>query len=346
MKQFLTTFFAALALTSSVASGQLVRGSVTDDVAGRPLPAVIVTLQSAGGDRIVSVYSDAAGKFVLQAPASGKYTIRLLRIGYRAYDVPPFDVRKENVDVAPVAMHLLEHWLDTVYVNGNDECVLHPKASTPAGTIWNAARLALTGALAVSRDTATKLQFERYSQIVGNNGTSGDATANIISTTAAEPPRASDSPQTFARKGYFYDGLYHGPDANVLLHDSFAGAHCFRAPRSIDPSSDVVVLKFEPERSRQLVDIAGELTFDRKTGALRDVQFRYVGPGIPANNELLGGNVEFMELPSGQWIVRGWELRAPFAGYAKLKEDDVYDTFFRGYRLDGLRLVAKPPPLQ
>src|SRR5262249_53043076 len=110
---------------------------------------------------------------------------------------------------------------------------------------------------------------------------------------------------------------YYAPDAEVLLSDFFAAAHCFHLvepPRSAGVSS-LIGVAFQPLRDRPVLhDIDGTLWLDRTSAELRTLEFRYTGlPDYvaPANP---GGKVEFLRLSDGGWLVSRWSVRMPVVG--------------------------------
>src|SRR5262249_6065105 len=110
---------------------------------------------------------------------------------------------------------------------------------------------------------------------------------------------------------------YYAPDADVLLSDVFAAAHCFNLvepPRSAG-ASNLIGVAFQPRRDRRGArDIDGTLWIDRTSAELRTLEFRYTGlPDYvaPVNP---GGIVEFLRLADGGWLVSRWNVRMPIVG--------------------------------
>lgn len=75
---------AVLLIGASVASAaaQVVRGTVTAEDSGRPLPGVLVSLLDDGGVPVDSVRTDPAGAYRLRAPGPGRFTLQLEPDGY------------------------------------------------------------------------------------------------------------------------------------------------------------------------------------------------------------------------------------------------------------------------
>jgi hypothetical protein len=113
--------------------------------------------------------------------------------------------------------------------------------------------------------------------------------------------------------GYVYETpewtTFRAPDEKVLLSEQFAATHCFRLAQSKSP--DEVSVAFEPVGDRKLADIAGTLTLDRNSAALRRLEFIYVNVPRDVERERAGGRVDFRALPGGAWIVDRWAMRFP-----------------------------------
>lgn len=77
---------AVLTLGAGTLAAQTVRGTVVDSVTAQPLASVSVELTDADSQVVARASTDAAGGFVLQAPALGSYRLRVSRIGYRPFE--------------------------------------------------------------------------------------------------------------------------------------------------------------------------------------------------------------------------------------------------------------------
>src|SRR5450432_2985937 len=75
-------------LCSSPARAQSVRGTLVDSATGAPLTAFAALLLDARGGVVASAWSREDGRFYLQAPAQGDYTLRIQRLGYRKRSTP------------------------------------------------------------------------------------------------------------------------------------------------------------------------------------------------------------------------------------------------------------------
>ncbi len=77
-------------------------------------------------------------------------------------------------------------------------------------------------------------------------------------------------------------------------------------------------LGFAPVGGRDVADIEGTFWLDRRTAALRSLEFRYVGldPAVPV--EGASGRVELEALPDGAFYVRRWWIRTPVLAPARV----------------------------
>jgi hypothetical protein len=109
---------------------------------------------------------------------------------------------------------------------------------------------------------------------------------------------------------------YWGPDANVLLSESFASSHCIRPelpPADTGSLAGVLGVAFEPagRAAREHVDVRGVLWIDRRTAELRSLDYTYANVPSLVERAGAGGHIEFLRLPDGSWTVSRWWIRSP-----------------------------------
>ncbi|HVE79730.1 MAG TPA: carboxypeptidase regulatory-like domain-containing protein [Gemmatimonadaceae bacterium] len=313
---------AAAALVAFPAAGaQAVRGAIVDETTRRPVAGAVVGLVDADGREVVTTLSSESGRFTLRAPAPGAYALRTRRIGLRAVSSAPlqlgvgewtdytFAVRAEPVPLAAVL----------VTARGK-QCDVRPAEGAAAAVLFDEARTALTATAVSQRERRVAVTRRRYVRELDAR------TGRVLrehardETITTDRPFSSLPPEELAARGYrrqVGDSVdYYGPDADVLLSESFAEGHCFRVITRRDGDSELAGLAFEPVRRRATgyVDIEGTLWLDAKSAELRFVEYRYTGlpRGVPRDKT--GGRLDFRRLPTGVWIVERWALRTASLG--------------------------------
>jgi hypothetical protein len=121
-----------------------------------------------------------------------------------------------------------------------------------------------------------------------------------------------------------------------LLDETFLNTHCFHVERDSSDKPGQVGLAFEPVMGRTVPDIRGTLWLNEQTSQLRSVNVVFTNLPRGVIDERVGGNIEFLQLPSGAWIVQRWQVRTPKI----LREASVtivvitkFSGFERPYRL-------------
>ena len=95
-----------LMLTSVVAGAQKreIKGTVMDDETGESMPMVTVQLLKLDSTFVTGAVSDDNGKFVLHAPANGRYIFKVSSIGYLATFKEVHIASNRNVNMGNVVM--------------------------------------------------------------------------------------------------------------------------------------------------------------------------------------------------------------------------------------------------
>ncbi|MFB3111138.1 MAG: carboxypeptidase regulatory-like domain-containing protein, partial [Gemmatimonadales bacterium] len=182
--------------------------------------------------------------------------------------------------------------------------------------LWEEARKALAGASWTASQTRYRYNSVLYERDldVGRRRISAEQTRSRSGYSVS--PFASIAAEQLASGGYAVvndDNMYsyYAPDADVLRDDSFLSTHCFRVVRDPRGHPSLVGLAFEPVRGRRLTDVKGTLWIDEQSSELRSLEFSYTNLPYDLSDKRLGGTVEFMPLPSGEWIVHRWQIRMP-----------------------------------
>lgn len=300
--------------TAQTVVGTAVAASVDEPVAG----AFVVLLDEAGGERDRTL-TGQRGAFRLRAVTPGRYRIRLERIGFENVVTEAFDVGVDEVVSRRVEVTTRPIVLANISVDAGE-----PRCGTPAAEalelnrVWQEARKALQATAWTDRQT-----YYRFDALIVRQ--SLDTDGDPLAPADYEPiriygrhPFRSIGAEDLALGGWVQSqggrGIkFYGPDAEILLSESFLRRHCFRLVRDDSGRRRLIGVAFEPLPDRGVPDISGVLWVDRLTAELDRLEYRYVNLRLPVESELLGGRVEFDHLPDGGWIVRRWEIVTPQA---------------------------------
>jgi hypothetical protein len=306
---------AALPMFASGAHAQAVRGTVItpDSVL---VSGVIVTLIDSTGTPVARALADDGGRFTMRAPAPGTYRIEAKRLAFR----PTLDV-PIKLDSGRVLLHTLvlrgaPVQLEAVKVTAEQSCQIQPDSGTMAFAVWEEARKALRASQLTRLTRAYKVDVTTYvrKKSVGFYRERGADSSNQSGMSLR--PFTSRPADELAERGYITRGphtaVYHAPDEDVLLSESFGATHCHR----ILPDSgtdNIVRLGFSPIPGRRQTEIAGVLSIDRASSELRRLDFNYVN--LPALDVVgtPGGEIVFRRLPEGSWLIEQWAIWLPIA---------------------------------
>lgn len=292
-------------------NAQTIRGVVRDSAARIPIPGVVVTVLDSSGTTIGRAITDAVGAFDARVPFAAA-RLRLLRIGYRPRDV----TMPRQRDGIELAMETIPPLLEAVRVAGGELCPGSPDRGS-AFQLWEQARAGLLATI-VARDLkpadAKTLMYE--SILSPNDETVRRQTARRGTGRTSRPFVASASPSFFAATGYMIEGpsgrVFNAPDADVLLHESFAATHCFRLRRADSAHAGQLGIAFTPAPGRDtLVDVEGVIWMDANGAQLRSLDFTYTSLEPAAMAVEPGGHIVFRSMPNGLSLIERWSLRLP-----------------------------------
>jgi hypothetical protein len=307
----------AAAVTSVDASAQYVRGGVFQSDTGQPVAGAMVLLIDESGETRVSVLTNEAGRYVMNARVPGRYALKVQRIGFQDVFTPHFDVEmgrtvERDVQAAPQAIVL-----QGITAEARRRCVTRPAEGLAVATLWEEARKALAAAAYTEQEAMYRYRVRHTRRELDAS------TLRVLhEQVRAQVGVADGSPfvslpaERLLRDGFVSlsdtASFYYAPDAHVLLSDGFLDAYCFRIAEQAGQSQELIGLAFEPADRRGPPAVRGTLWIDRTTFELRHLEYGYARvsfPDGPAHR--IGGKVEFEALPNGTWIVRRWWIRMP-----------------------------------
>src|SRR5690606_12682686 len=92
-----TLLLLVLACAAAPAAAQVIGGGVVEQGTGRLVAGAVVVLVDGAGVQRRGVLTDDAGRFRMEAPGVGRYTVRVERIGYRSSEYPAMELREGDV---------------------------------------------------------------------------------------------------------------------------------------------------------------------------------------------------------------------------------------------------------
>lgn len=297
---------------SSVAA-QTIQGQVTDRLTGEPVGRGFVVLVDTGGVEVARTLSDREGNFSLSVRTSGRYRLRAEVIGFQLWESAPFSFTPRMRVNLPLRISRIPVVLDALEIRGESGCA-SPESDAATGALWKEARKALGAAAWGNSQGEFASKLHRYRRMRLPNGGVEREEIWVVSGTATQPFGAVD-PARLAEQGYVVERggrrRYFGPDADVLLHPSFQGTHCFGAVRGRGPDEGLLGLSFAPLPERDRTDIEGVAWIDAATSELRRIVYRYTELPFAFQDDRLGGMSVFHRTPSGAWLMSSWEITAP-----------------------------------
>jgi hypothetical protein len=318
----------ALVLSASSLASQQVLGRAVHDTDGTPvLEALIILLDDQGRERGRTITSPS-GSFDLRAPQAGRYRLRVLRIGQRGWETPPFDLALDPTSRSTVKVPDQPFELPELSASARrPECGVTLGDASVGAALLEAAQTALALAEAEITTGRRIYSIETYRRTVPVVGPPQDSTAT--QGTLADWPVQSADPDSLRRTGFVQGDwpapsplreapqvgpTYFAPDARVLFTDWFLGTHCISVDTRTDRSDERarVIALFKPAKgTRDVAGLDGWLEFDPTSLALRSLNFNFAARPRWAPKGSVGGEIRFARLPDGVWLPVQWTMRAP-----------------------------------
>jgi hypothetical protein len=275
----------------------------------------LVLLLTVEGEEVVGYLTNQAGRYLLEAPGPGRYTLRAERIGYETATSQPFDLTRGQLLHLDLSTAFAAIQLDEIKVEGEQQCVVRPGEGMEVARVWDEARKALSVQEWTEEAGFYTYRIANYTRELDPQALTVLSENRRVTSATTQNPIRSLPAENLLENGFIRklpDGGYEyfGADARVLLSDLFLDTHCFRL-REDPREPGVVGLGFEPARRSSTPDIEGSLWLDRETGKLRSLEYTYTWSPWEAAIGVGRGRVDFEEMPNGAWIIRRWWIRMP-----------------------------------
>ncbi|HYC51794.1 MAG TPA: carboxypeptidase regulatory-like domain-containing protein [Gemmatimonadaceae bacterium] len=306
---------ALMTLCARSIDAQTVRGTVTDRATSALLPAVVVQLIDESGAVAVRTITDPSGNYHIAAPRAGRYRVRTLRIGFRPATSDVLMLAPGSEVNRPLVLAGVPFRLDTVRVGGRNPCEVPRDSARATFAVWEQVRTALNAAHVTAGTRAINARVVIYERALEPSRERVVRQAAGIRAGLTARPWNSLSADSLRRGGYVTVGLdgtttYYAPDLAVLLSDQFVEDHCLRFADRSDAKQ--LGIEFEPSRDRRgTPDIEGTVWLDRKSGELREMTFRYVNVTREQSFGRSGGEMQFVRMKNGSFIISRWNIRMP-----------------------------------
>jgi hypothetical protein len=312
----------AFVLVVAPAHAQIVRGIVADRSSAAPVAGVVVSLErlsaggQGGGQPSNSVLSGDRGDYAIRAPGPGRYRVVAKRIGAQRFTSSAFDLGAGETKRMDVILEAVVHVLPPVVVSAQELCASRRDQSQRLAALWEEARTALTATQISIRDRLFRARVVRYTREMEPGSLAVRSEQRREERGSVQRPFVSLSGDSLSRAGYWRElpnGTfeYNAPDADVLMSAAFLHDHCFAVIDGARERAGLTGLAFEPIPDRRVPDVRGTMWLDAASFELRFVEFHYTRIDPAPNAQKLGGEVHFVRLPSGAWIVGRWFIRIP-----------------------------------
>lgn len=328
------------------ASGQMVRGTVTEQTTGLPVAGVLVTLERLGGTPTevgLRALTDERGEYAIRASEPGEYRVDAKRIGVRRSVTPTFTLRAGETRQVDIVVEGLLYSLPEVTVAATPVCAARRNEAQRVQALWDEAWTALTATRISARDRPIRGEVVRHYLTVDTDGIGTLSEGHASITNVVDRPFRSLPAESLSIAGYWRelpgDSIeYYGPDAEVLLSESFRQDHCYTIVEGARDRRGLIGLAFEPVPGRTIPDVKGTLWLDARTFELRFVEFEYSRLPFGELAVWIGGEVHFAKLPNGSWTVRRWFIRVPT--YRRAERVDSLNDLLRA-ALDSLATLHR-----
>lgn len=306
----LSLLVLSLLLPLKAGYAQTVDLRLLNDSGTTRIPGAIVRLLGSSGAPVQGL-TDELGRLVLRAPGPGTYRLKIDRIGWSGLVTDPFQLEPGQVLHREIRLESRRIALPPLVVSGRNSCGSNPQTGDLASALWDEVRKALTANLLTEQSKAVPIHVREFVREVDLHSQPLREWVVVSRLTRGGSFTSLPVPD-LVRNGFVQQSgdslVFAAPDAAAMLADEFVASHCFHA---VADANGLAGLAFVPVRGRRVPDVSGTLWLDRASSELRSLEYRYTGLERDLADARLGGRVEFLRLPAGQWIVSYWHVRMP-----------------------------------
>jgi hypothetical protein len=308
-------------LTPADAQAQRLIGQVVRADSITPAVRVLVEWRVGRGP-IQRVSTDDRGRFTIAVPDTGRLALRVLRPGFRPHVVPLRPSGRRAMDSLRIVLR--DEVVQLAAMRVEEDRVCGARGEAVAWQLWEQARVALQSVVLAERDSSLRVEAVEY-----ESDLLPDTTPMIRAATIRQAGRERTQSRahydSLFRFGYIRrvadTSSYFSPTLAVITDDRFAERYCFT--RVVDEAHpDWIGVAFEPARrpGPGIADVVGTFWLDRDELLLREVTYAYVNAPLHHRVEGIGGELHFVQLSSGHWILRDWDVRMPKLNQAARRE--------------------------
>ena len=281
---------------------------------------VIVQASDSRGRPAGSALTNSRGEFRLSLPGDGRFDLKVLRIGYRPTQGPSVTVSAGRAAPVRIVVTGDAVVLSGINVRDRETCRISADSGMMVARLWEEAQKAMQTVQLTAEGEPLVAEWIEYDRTL-------DSTARLVRAqrvrtsreTTTHAFRSRHSAEWLDSAGYVVtDGsgtTFFAPDADVLLSERFASAHCFHLREAPRETPNLIGVGFKPARDRrEVTDIEGTVWLDRRGAELQLLEFNYTNQPDAAMPAEPGGRVEFLRVAGGRWLVSRWNVRMPQLG--------------------------------
>ncbi len=299
----------------TVATAQVIRGTVVAEGAETPLRGAVVTLLDARGaatDR--RTLTDGEGAFAMRAPSAGTWMIEARAIGHAPRRSAARPVNTGESVVERIVLRQVATRLAALRVEARSSCRKSTELDATTTEVWDDVWAALAATEIAREQRLVRADVFVYTrELDAASGLVLREERGVASVLDERPFRTAPAAE-LASLGFWRPAPggveFHGLDAGTIISPEFLAAHCFNLVRSADEGAARIGLAFRPVNARSRADVQGTLWLDSESRELRLLEFTYTG--LQLRGPAAGGRLHFTRLGAGLLVDDLWSLQHPF----------------------------------